>query len=53
MDKVNIIIHTKQGEIKYVPYVYYVFGLEHNLLSICQQVEKGYNVLFKINAYII
>ena len=35
---------TKQGESKYIPNVYHVKGLKHNLLSIGQLIQKGYRV---------
>ena len=37
-------IQTKQGESKYIPVVYHVEGLKHNLLSIGQLIQKGYRV---------
>ena len=37
-------ILTKQGENKYIPDVYHVEGLKHNLLSIGQLIQKGYRV---------
>ena len=37
-------ILTKQGESKYIPDVYHVKGLKHNLLSIGQLIQKGYRV---------
>ena len=33
-------ILTKQGESKYIPNVYHVEGLKHNLLSIGQLIQK-------------
>ena len=35
---------TKQGESNYMPDVYHVEGLKHNLLSIEQLIQKGYRV---------
>ena len=37
-------ILTKQGESKYIPDIYHVEGLKHNLLSIGQLLQKGYRV---------
>ena len=37
-------ILTKQGESKYIPDVYHVECLKHNLLSIGQLIQKGYRV---------
>ena len=44
---VNIL--TKQGEHKYMPDVYHVEGLKHNLLSIGQLIQKGYRVYMEDN----
>ena len=41
---VLIDILTKQGESKYIPNVYHVEGLKHNLLSSGQLLQKGYRV---------
>ena len=37
-------IVTKQGDRKFIPNVYHVEGLKHNLLSIGQMIHKGYIV---------
>ena len=37
-------ILTRQGESYYIPDVYHVEGLKHNLLSIGQLIQKGYRV---------
>ena len=34
-------ILTKQGESKYIPHVYHIEGLKHNLLRIGQLIHKG------------
>ena len=44
LGKGTIGILTKQGESKYIPDVYHVEGLKHNLLSIGQLIQKGYKV---------
>jgi len=41
MGKGNINIQAKHGEKKYISYVYFVFGLKHNLMSIKQLVQNG------------
>jgi hypothetical protein len=40
MGKGSINIRTKQGEEKHISDVYYVPGLQHNLISIGQLVQK-------------
>jgi len=40
-------ILTKNGEKKYIFDVYFVLGTKHNLMSIGQLMQKGYNVFFK------
>ena len=42
-------ILTKQNQNKYIPDVYYVSQLKHNLLSVGQLMEHGYDVLFQKN----
>ena len=42
-------ILTKQGERKFMPDVYHVEGLKHNLLSIGQLIQKGYRVYIEDN----
>ena len=37
-------ILTKQRESKFIPDVYHVEGLKHNLLRIGQLIQKGYRV---------
>ena len=44
LGKGTIDILTKQGESKYIPDIYHVEGLKHNLLSIGQLLQKGYRV---------
>ena len=44
LGKGTVDILTKQGESKYIPNVYHVEGLKHNLLSIGQLIQKGYRV---------
>ena len=44
LGKGTVDILTKQGESKYIPDVYHVEGLKHNLLSIGQLIQKGYRV---------
>ena len=47
MEKRSISIRTKKGEEKEIPDVYYVLGLQHNLISIGQLVQKGYRIHFE------
>jgi transposase InsO family protein len=47
MGKGSINIRTKQGEEKHISDVYYVPGLQHNLISIGQLVQKGYRIYFE------
>ena len=42
-------ILTKQNQNKYIPDVYYVPQLKHNLISVGQLMEHGYDVLFRKN----
>ena len=44
LGKGTVDILTKQGESKYIPDVYHVKGLKHNLLSIGQLIQKGYRL---------
>ena len=46
-------ILTKQEEHKYMPDVYHVEGLKHNLLSIGQLIQKGYIFYMEDNHYVI
>lgn len=43
--RVNIL--TNKGEKKYISYVYFFSGMKHNLISIGQLMQNGYNVFFK------
>jgi hypothetical protein len=45
--KLGINIRSKQGEEKHISDVYYVPGLQHNLISIGQLVQKGYRIYFE------
>ena len=47
MEKGSISIRTKKGEENEIPDVYYVPGLQHNLISIGQLVQKGYRIHFE------
>ena len=47
MGKGSISIRTKKGEEKEIPDVYYVPGLQHNLIRIGQLVQKGYRIHFE------
>jgi len=42
-----VLILTKQNQQKYIPNVYYVPNLKHNLISVGQVMEHGYDVYFK------
>eukprot|EP01018_Ginkgo_biloba_P021449 Gb_26759 [translate_table: standard] len=53
MGKGIISIKTKQGEKKSISDVYFAPGLEHNLLSVGQLIEKGYPVIFQNNKCVI
>ena len=44
LGKGTVGILTKQGESKFIPDVYHVEGMKHNLLSIGQLIHKGYRV---------
>ena len=46
MGKGVINILTKNGGKRYIPDVYFVPGLKHNLMSVGQLVQKGYKVSF-------
>ena len=52
-DQVTVNILTKQGEHKYMPDVYHVEGLKHNLLSIGPLIQKGYRVYMEDNHCVI
>ena len=45
--KGSIKFETKQGEKKHIRNVYYVANLKHNLISIVQLLQKGYQVYFE------
>ena len=47
MGKGSISIRTKKGEEKEIPDVYYVPGLQHNLISIGKLVQKRYRIHFE------
>ena len=49
----TVSILTKHGESKYIPNVYHVEGLKHNLLSIGQLTQKGYRVYIEDNHRLI
>lgn len=42
----EIMVDTKVGQ-KKIPNVYFVPGLKHNLLSVGQLIQKGYDLHFK------
>ena len=46
-------ILTQQGESKFIPDVYHVKGLKHNLMSIGQLIQKGYRVYIWDNHCVI
>ena len=50
MGKGVINVLAKKGEKKFIPNVYYVPTLTHNLMSVGQLDGKGYKVIFKDNA---
>ncbi|KAL4573696.1 hypothetical protein LXL04_020511 [Taraxacum kok-saghyz] len=45
----DIMVDTSTGK-KRIPDVYFILGLKHNLLSVGQLRQKGYNVMFKKEA---
>eukprot|EP00253_Pinus_taeda_P017123 PITA_17123 len=47
MGKGRVNILTEKGEKKYILDVYFVPILKHNIISIVQLMQKGYNVFFK------
>ena len=47
MGKRRVNILTNKGEKKYISDVYFVPSLKHNLMSVGQLMQKGYNVFFK------
>eukprot|EP00253_Pinus_taeda_P033405 PITA_33405 len=46
-NQAQVSILTKKGEKEYISDVYFVPGLKHNLVSVGQLMQKGYNVFFK------
>ena len=48
LGKGTFYILTKHGESKYIPYVYHVEGLKHNLLSIGQLLQKATDSTWKM-----
>lgn len=42
---------AKENEIKYIPKVYLVQGLKHNMLSVGQLSQNGYEVICKGPTY--
>ena len=52
-DQVTVNILTKQGEWNFMPDVYHIEGMKHNLLSIGQLIQKGYRVYMEDNCYVI
>ena len=53
MGKGRVNILTKKGEKKYISDVYFFPSLKHNLISIGQLMQKGYNVFFKNDVCIL
>ena len=53
LGKGTISMLTKQGEHKYMPNVYHVQGLKHNLLIIGKLIQKGYRVYMEDNHCVI
>ena len=53
LGKGTVRIRTKHGEQKYIPNVYNVEGLKHNLLSNGQLIQKGYRVYMEDNDCVI
>lgn len=45
--KGSIMIHTKQGEKKEIQNVYFSPGIKHNLMSVGQLIQNGYNFLME------
>lgn len=45
-EKGNIIVHTKEGNKKFITDVLYVLNLSHNLLSVGQLVQKDFSLHF-------
>jgi hypothetical protein len=53
LGKGNNNILTKQGEKKFMPNVYYVSILKHNLMSTRHLLQKGYRIYMEDNHYVI
>ena len=53
LGKGTVDILTKQGEHKYIPDVYHVESLKHNLMSIGKLIHKGYRVYMEDNHCVI
>ena len=53
MGKGTVGILTKHGERNFMPDVYHVKGLKHNLLSIGQLIQKGYKFYMEDNNCVI
>ena len=52
-EKVTFGILTKHGKSKFIPDVYHVEGVKHNLLSIGKLIQKGYGVYIEDNHCVI
>ena len=53
LGKCTVSILTKQEEHKYIPDVYHVEGMKHNLLIIRKMIQKGYRVYIEDNHCVI
>ena len=53
LGKWTVGILTKHGESKFIPNVYHVEGLKHNLMSIGQLIQKHYKVYIEDNHCVI
>ena len=53
LGKCIVDILTKHGESKFIPDVYHVEGLKHNLMSIGQLIQKHYKVYIEDNHCVI
>ena len=53
LGKQTVGILTRQGESKYIPDVYHVEGLKHNLMRIGQLIQKHYKVYIEDNHCVI
>lgn len=45
-----IYVMSKHNEVKEILHVYHVNGLKHNLISVGQLTQNGYQVIFKVHA---